>query len=215
MRPLVFYVVGFDPEVDKLIEKRGHKICRDTEALLNEHVDGVFFTGGPDVHPMYYGEKPHKMAQMNLKRDREEVWLYKRIVKDIPKIGICRGGQFLNVMSGGRMWQHANGHINNMHTIQAKNGEKILVTSDHHQMMIPSDDADVIATANECTYKVCQDMEVKLHTAPTDWDDVEVCFYEDTMSLCYQPHPEWGCRTDEEFFWNCVQKYSFDGEFKV
>lgn len=215
MKPLTFYVKGFDTAVDKMIEKRGHLVSRDTQALLNEHVDAVIFTGGSDIHPMYYGERPSKYVQCNLRRDQDEVWLLKRIAKDIPKIGICRGGQLLNVMSGGRLWQHTSGHTNTMHEIQTNTGQKFVVTSDHHQMMIPSDDATVIAYAKEATYKLCQDMEVKHHIKPEEWDDVEVCFYDDTMSLCYQPHPEWGCQADEAFFWKCVHKYSFDEEFQV
>jgi len=65
----------------------------------------VVFTGGADVSPFMYGEKKLSVTCNDEHRDEQEKLFFERYTK-VPKVGICRGGQFLNVMNGGKMWQH-------------------------------------------------------------------------------------------------------------
>lgn len=103
--------------------------------------------------------------------------------------GICRGGQFLNVMNGGKMWQHVSGHaIGGTHEAFCRVFEvPVKVTSTHHQMMIPSPDGKVLLTAQVCDSKSDAEKTVNGLLQP----DVEVVLYTNTNTLCFQPHPEY------------------------
>jgi gamma-glutamyl-gamma-aminobutyrate hydrolase PuuD len=163
--------------------------------------DVIQFTGGSDVSPHYYGEAAHPHAQVNLDRDARCKILFNMAKRrEIPMAGICRGGQFLNVMNGGSMFQHCDGHgIYGTHkaTILAT-GSEVDVTSTHHQIMRPNrDKAIILMEANPKLSTFKEHMSVD---EPTDkWyvsdkqeeDDIEAVFYPDTMSLCFQPHPEY------------------------
>jgi hypothetical protein len=75
-------------------------------------------------------------------------------------------------------------------------GEVHRVTSTHHQMMRPGDGALVLAVAREAGMKLADGDEWHIEhdrkTRKEELEDVEVIWYEDTKSLCFQPHPEFG-----------------------
>ena len=148
--------------------------------------DLVVFTGGADINPSLYGELRNTRTSTDLERDYHDMQAY-RIYKDIPKVGICRGAQFLNVMSGGSLYQHVTDHLKNHEMVDLLTGEFIEVTSTHHQMMIPGNNGVVLGIAYEAknfftTGRVIKKDEPRY--------DTEVVFYPKTKSLCYQPHPE-------------------------
>ncbi len=150
--------------------------------------DLVVFTGGEDVDPSYYGEEKHGATYSNPRRDARESHIFHQNL-DKPKVGICRGGQFLNVMSGGRMWQHVNNHgVRHTHEAITSDGEVVQVTSTHHQMMRPSDEGEILLAAKLSTYK---ETATERHIPRKDEMDVESVFYPKTKSLCFQPHPEY------------------------
>lgn len=70
-------------------------------------VDGVLFTGGPDIHPFYFGEETQiHCGNVCLRRDRMELSLLKLAMEQKkPILGICRGIQLLNVGLGGDIYQ--------------------------------------------------------------------------------------------------------------
>ncbi len=71
-----------------------------------EECDGFLYTGGPDVSPEIYGEKPKAETLACRKRDDMELILLDNILKlDKPILGICRGIQLLNAALGGNLWQ--------------------------------------------------------------------------------------------------------------
>jgi putative glutamine amidotransferase len=65
----------------------------------------VVFTGGTDINPRLYGERPHSHTeQPDDKRDTEEKEIFEKALSmDLPMVGICRGAQFLCAMAGGRL----------------------------------------------------------------------------------------------------------------
>jgi gamma-glutamyl-gamma-aminobutyrate hydrolase PuuD len=71
-------------------------------------LDGLIFSGGPDLDPGLYGESPH--AETNgivAERDRAELTLLQAALgRDLPVLAICRGSQILNVARGGDLVQH-------------------------------------------------------------------------------------------------------------
>jgi len=186
-----------------------------------DHHDAHFvvFTGGEDVTPFLYGEKQRKETSNNFIRDREEVKLFKLLSPQKPKVGICRGAQFLNVMSGGRLYQHVTNHaINGLHEVRVMNeATTFQVTSTHHQMMRVSDDAQVLACAQIAMCKYTDEDETRYNqiTRKEQWDDVEAAYYWQTNCLCYQPHPEYpvkGNKDNQEYFLSLLDQYALSKE---
>lgn len=75
--------------------------------FLLDKLDGIIFTGGPDVDPTFMGEEPiPELGTTNRNRDLFEISLIKKAVeKKIPILGICRGAQVINVALGGTVYQ--------------------------------------------------------------------------------------------------------------
>lgn len=176
-------VVGVDTLVSRMFLAQGWELA----SPLDEDIDLVQFTGGADVSPLLYGEQKHPATFNNPARDESEGNVFITF-KDTPKAGICRGGQLLNVLSGGSMWQHVDNHTGSHLATDLLSGEEIMVTSTHHQMMCPSYEAQILMHVNPCrsTYK-----QTAARTITDDASDIEALFYPNTNSLCFQPHPEY------------------------
>ena len=71
-----------------------------------QRLDGVLFSGGGDIDPIYYGVEPHpKVGEVDPDRDRVELHLLHKVVQEaIPFLGICRGLQLVNVGLGGTLY---------------------------------------------------------------------------------------------------------------
>lgn len=79
-------------------------------------VDGLVFTGGPDVYPGLYGEEVLPVCdEISSVRDFMEDFLFDVAVvtMDKPALGICRGIQFFNVFLGGSLYQDLPSQYNN------------------------------------------------------------------------------------------------------
>lgn len=76
-------------------------------STLLKHVDGLLFTGGHDINPIYYNQQRNDKCGDSLDtRDELEQYLFlEAVAKDIPMLGICRGLQLFNVLSGGTLYQ--------------------------------------------------------------------------------------------------------------
>lgn len=155
-----------------------------------ESADLVCFTGGEDVSPFLYGDYQHDQTWNSPERDAYEGRIYSYCREHgIPMVGICRGGQFLNVMSGGRMYQHVTGHTQSHYLVDKETGHEVYVSSTHHQMMLPGKNGIIIAESYDVdSHRQWYDG----HVPQDDFSDegIEVVFYPDTKCLCFQPHPE-------------------------
>src|SRR3990167_7491962 len=77
------------------------------EDEYTDKVDLIVFTGGEDINPALYNEKPDGTSWWDDERDRDEInWFNYAKNNRVPMVGICRGLQFLNVMSGGKLIQN-------------------------------------------------------------------------------------------------------------
>lgn len=224
------YIVGGDRLIERMFTKNGW-LCTD----VSEDADLICFTGGSDVNPFMYGEDVHRTTRYDAGRDVREAEVFKKF-QDKPKVGICRGSQFLNVMSGGSLWQDVNNHaIGGTHdcfyltvdvydydwkkkfpkeaeqgSLYKQDGTGVLeshkVTSTHHQMMRPKKTtSELWGFAFMSTYRDRGDQHHKF----TNFDyspDVEIVFYRDTKSLCFQPHPEYGVKSCEDLFFTCLKR---------
>lgn len=69
--------------------------------------DGLLFSGGADVDPVWFGEQPlGSLGPVDPVRDEFEMALAHRAIEaGRPVLGICRGIQVLNVAAGGTLYQ--------------------------------------------------------------------------------------------------------------
>lgn len=208
------FIAGGGLECVRMWERLGAEIAHDMRMA-----DLVQFTGGEDVSPCLYGEQRHPTTYSNFKRDTCEAGYFAIAQRmGIPMAGICRGGQFLNVMNGGEMYQDVDGHaIHDTHEcLDIKTGKLHQVTSTHHQMMWASQDGEVLAIAKEATQlSFVQDGVGRTMQAHHEHDDVEAVFYPDTMSLCFQPHPEFGGANSTLAYYVELLNRCFGYELKV
>ena len=182
------FVESFSKSYEGMYTSRGHTVVDKVE-----DADVVQFVGGADVSPGLYGEHEHPFTSCNAMTDLRSEQLYKKaIMHSKPCVGICRGGQFLNVQNGGKMYQHVNNHaIHGTHKMYEDwTGRVIEVSSTHHQMMIPAEEGQVIAWADEASCKESVGPEGTVVKYTGSDRDVEAVFYEEAKDLCFQPHPE-------------------------
>lgn len=204
------FVVGGDMSVTNLFHSEGW-VC------VNNVFDSdlVCFTGGADVGPQLYGHPRHTSTFVHDPHDQTEMAIFaESMERSTPMVGICRGGQFLNVMNGGKMYQDVTGHTQShfMHIVDKKGLRSIQVTSTHHQMMMPSREGVVLGTGPASTVTFWNEEKM-------DWDKkllpegVEVVRYK--MALCFQPHPEFsihnlGFRDMREYFFSQIEELMND-----
>lgn len=157
--------------------------------------DLILFTGGEDVHPAYYNQNTGKHTHFNAVRDELEdrVYNYFRRFSKIPKLGICRGSQFLTVMNKGLLIQHVEGHLS-PHSITDVNFGEYDVSSTHHQMMYPfnlkSYMYKILAFSTYFQSNVYLNGNNEPFELIPNFVEPEIVFYPKTNCLAMQPHPE-------------------------
>jgi putative glutamine amidotransferase len=149
-------------------------VAAGAAAALLDRVDALVLTGGADVDPALFGEKPHpKLGHVSRPRDDWEIALVQAArERAMPLLAICRGAQILNVALGGMLFQdlpsqhagaidHDPGVPRNSrtHTVElsaesrlarAIGLTKLDVNSVHHQAIARvADDLRVVAVATD------------------------------------------------------------------
>ena len=126
----------------------------DDEALagsLLAKLDGIVFSGGPDLDPAEYGEEVwNETVSVDAVRDRSDL-LFARaaLASGKPVLAICRGEQLMNVVLGGTLYQDIPTQVDTMirhsgfdHRIGVEKGsvlydlfgqDSLTVNSSHHQ----------------------------------------------------------------------------------
>lgn len=177
-------IIDGSPLYRDLFLRMGHDVVHAIE-----DADFACFTGGEDVSPSLYSHPIHPTTYFSEARDVREKEAFEVLQsRGIPSVGICRGAQFLNVMSGGAMYQDCTEHTKPHNLLCNETGEVVLVTSTHHQMMKPSNNAIIIATASEGGERTFWNGGEWVKE--TSKEDIEVVYYPETRALCFQPHPE-------------------------
>ena len=173
MKPIIGITTNFEDEKNLSVHKSNYNriieaggipvilpITSDVIAIkdLVSSIDGVLFTGGLDVDPVFYNEDPLQQLQdISPGRDGFEFALVKELIdKHTPILAICRGAQVVNVALGGSLYQDIptqvgksamqhvqkakNEHLSHSITIdpdskfgEIYNTEEIRVNSFHHQ----------------------------------------------------------------------------------
>jgi len=137
-----------------LIVPPDDEVAEHPEELLDK-LDGLILIGGSDVDPASYGAAPDpNTGATRPERDRFELALaYGAMERGLPLLGICRGGQMINVACGGTLHQHLPDVVGDDHHLEtpgtfseheveleagsraarAAGAERITVKSHHHQ----------------------------------------------------------------------------------
>lgn len=188
-------------------------LCEMNYDVLTTNPDSIclaVFTGGCDVTPKLYNEEKHRTTYDDPQRDMFEKAIFTRLLKlGIPMVGICRGSQFLCVVSGGKLVQNLNGHTS-WHMLKTNDNRTIKVSSTHHQMQLPPVSAEIIAWADPKLSKIYEGWTPTngILTPEREYDCV---YYPNTNSLGMQYHPEF-MSTDSEGFQYSIEltkKYLF------
>jgi gamma-glutamyl-gamma-aminobutyrate hydrolase PuuD len=160
--------------------------------------DLLQFTGGPDISPLLYGHTRHPRTSSDALRDKVDMQFFNLAVKHhVPMAGICRGGQFLNAVNGGTMYQDVDGHeIHGTHFVRdCYFHDSYQATSTHHQVMSLGAGGILLAYAEESTRRERMSKEagppVVTLGKKGSMIDAEAIYYPQTNSLCFQPHPEY------------------------
>lgn len=200
------YIVNSSWDYENMWTSMGYEVVSSLEKA-----DIVQFTGGADVSPHLYGEV-NVRSWCDANRDIYEQKIFKQVLKmGLPMVGICRGGQFLNVMNGGKMWQHVDGHaIGGTHGVYDYELDKhFQCTSTHHQMMRPAVNSDVRLVGGASDNRATVFVNEEGSFVENDWYDAdcEVLFYPTTNCLCFQPHPEFEEGECRDYFSILVRRY--------
>jgi len=174
-----------------------------------KEADVVVFIGGVDIDPSIYGQPAHSSVDYTEPtRDQYEMTMFNMAAGKL-KVGICRGAQLLNVLSGGSLIQHVEGHRGGHDIVVKTEGNTVFrnVISTHHQMMLPSPvvtDRTILAVAHNKNTSVSSmgfpyEMEKNKYAFLGKYksedfnpfnEDLEIVYYKNTDSLCIQTHPE-------------------------
>ena len=218
---------GFDPGKIKvfieqplasekdMFSQYGYKVTN-----VIDEADLLVWTGGGDINPALYNERPLQYTHFYQARDERELRMWRNAGNKF-KAGICRGGQLLNVLNGGRLWQHVTNH-GRQHPIEDMfTGKKLMTSSLHHQAFRPAEDAVVVATTRQSGAKFSEKESWKMPVLKAEeprthkeklyheetGTDYEVLWYPKTRSLCFQGHPEFGPDECTDYFFELLSRY--------
>lgn len=144
-------------------------------ALYTERMDGLLLSGGGDVDPVYYGQRPIAECDApDRERDVMEMALTRAaLAVELPILGICRGMQLLNIVRGGTLYQdlpaqrpetikhlyigfpgthlaHDLRLIPGSRTAAILGAERETVNSFHHQAVLePGEDVEIVGWAED------------------------------------------------------------------
>ena len=165
--------------------------------------DGLLFTGGQDVSPELYHEKPLEgLVESCSKRDAMEgIVLEKALAADKAVLGICRGIQYINVFLGGTLYQdlpsqhpsetehhQTSPYDRPVHKVRIMEGSPLFSCLKVHRL-------DVNSYHHQAVKELAPGLEVM--AVSTD-DLIEAVFLPGKRFFwAVQWHPEYSYRTDE------------------
>lgn len=181
-----------------------------------ETCDCVVIWGGADISPSIYSEPVHPKTRADIKpsmRDSYEMAVINAAKNaNIPIIGVCRGAQLVCAMAGGKLIQDVTGHHGD-HEIITVDGQRLITSSIHHQMMFPWNvPHKLLAWSEEPRSQEYLGLNPELANEFAEavaCFEPEVVYFPELHALAIQGHPEF-MDTDCAFVQYCnglVEKY--------
>lgn len=170
--------------------------------------DVVVLTGGADISPGIYGQR-NVASSCNPERDEVDKRAISLGLKgDKYLVGICRGAQLLNCYpNGGKLWQDVDHHNGTHSALDHDTGKTIpSLLSVHHQMMRIGPKGKLVTSSWASTYKLDDQGSIS-SAGETPHGDPETIWYEDTKSLAFQSHPEFGHPESASYFFEIMGRY--------
>lgn len=176
-----------------------HNILPDVEVTANMKilerkpnlVELVVFTGGEDIFPAFYhGYDAKGVCYTNERRDffEQRIFSFCR-QRHIRMTGICRGFQLLNVLSGGKMYQHIENHAGCWHEAHLSwLGKAEYVTSTHHQLVMLPENAVPLSWSREKRSHFYVGPFGEIAKPPEK--EIEAAIFPSSKTLGVQFHPE-------------------------
>jgi putative glutamine amidotransferase len=176
-----------EQEIDQLI-----KMC-----------DGFLFTGGHDVSPELYNEKPlDGLVSSCIKRDKMESYILKKVIKlDKPILGICRGIQFINAALGGTLYQD----IPKQYETETEHHQNPPYDVPVHKVNVVKDSPlykcinTEVMDVNSYHHQAVKDLAPNLKEMAVSEDGLVEAVYMPELRFLWavQWHPEFSYKTDE------------------
>ena len=219
MKPLVGVMPLWDDEKESIwmlpgyldgLEEAGatpiiFPMTEDPDELshLVDICDGILMTGGHDVSPSVYGEKPLEgKVSCFVKRDNmEKIVLAEAMKKDKPVLGICRGIQFINAVLGGTLYQD----LPIQHPSQVDHHQTPPYDIPVHKVLIRKDTPlfDCLGTevisVNSYHHQAVKDVAPGLEVMAEAEDGIVEAVFKPGCKFMWavQWHPEFSYKTDE------------------
>lgn len=178
---------------------------KDAEKVLKT-VDAVILTGGEDITPSYYHEKPHPKAfEPKADRDVSDYWLLKTAIEeDYPVLGTCRGMQMMNIILGGTLYQDLpSEYISNLVHRDPK-GENFVYhdctitdKNSHLYKMLKTEKLTVNAWHHQALERLGEGLKVTAKSSDGIIEGVEL--EGKTFVVGTQFHPEWHVGSDKNY----------------
>jgi len=174
---------------DKMELFNDYKIVEFPEEL--EKGDALVIWGGGDISPSLYNREVGQWTGADYSLSSRDMYewnlLQGALALDIPIIGICRGAQMLCAAAGGYLIQDITGH-GMSHPAQTVDGEIFIVSSLHHQMMVPaSAPHELIAWSKRKLSQHYLDVDT-----PVEMDiEPEFIYFPKQKGMAIQWHPEY------------------------
>lgn len=163
-----------------------------------DKLDGLILTGGGDVNPDFYNEKPLAQSlDLDSIRDDYELKLLKLAVdRNIPILGICRGEQLINVAFGGTLYQDIPTQYSRSNIVHKQSEPREQAT---HGVSITSETqlADIIGEKEHVSVNTIHHQAIKkvapgfkINAVASDGIIEGIEAYPDRPILAVQWHPE-------------------------
>ena len=148
-RILLYGERGRFPNYERALTQAGAALGWSGTGEDLERFDGLLLPGGGDIAPWRLGEAEGLAKGIDEVRDAIEWRLTEQFLEmGRPILGICRGVQMLNVVLGGTLYQHIDGHqavdgVDGRHNTTARADSRVAclygltptVNSAHHQAL--------------------------------------------------------------------------------
>ena len=167
----------------------------NTDSIL-ALADGIIITGGEDINPLFYNDSSNLKVcgEIDTERDTLEKKLIEYAFENhTPLMGVCRGMQMINVVSGGTLYGDIPSEIGTK-VIHRNKGEvmhEIVLTESCPQIFPEGQDTFIV---NSWHHQGLKKIPKEIHVAARSFDGLPEAIYLDEkvhpFMIAVQFHPE-------------------------